>query len=147
MNHDGSIPYFADGMPLPVLDAHTRPFWNACREHRLLIQSCADCRTHRSPPKPLCGSCGSFDCDWTESAGLGRVFTYTIVHHTPHPVAQARVPYNIAVIQLDDCDGVLLISNVIDCPEAELRVGLPVQIVWEDRSDGQNLFRFRPRSA
>lgn len=140
-------PFFADGMPQPRFDLHTRPFWDACREHRLLIQRCSECGAHRSPPKALCADCGSFAYDWTESQGLGRVFTYAIAHHCPHPVASASLPYNIAVIELDDCDRALLISNVIDCREDLLRVGLPVQLVWEDRSDGQTLYRFRPRSA
>ena len=147
MSVDEPAAYFEDGMPLPKLDEHTRPFWEACIQHRLLVQCCAGCRTHRSPPKPLCGSCGSFDYEWTESAGRGSVFTYTIVHHTPHPVAAQRLPYNIAVIELDDCDRALLTSNVVACAEADLRVGLPVEVVWEDRSDGQSLYRFRRRST
>jgi uncharacterized OB-fold protein len=72
------------------------------------------------------------------------VFTYTIVHHSPHPVAQDRLPYNVAVIELEDCDRVLLTSNVVSCSDSALRVGLVVEVVWEDRSDGQSLYRFRP---
>jgi len=75
------------------------------------------------------------------------VFTYTIAHHTPHPVARASLPYNIAVIELEDSGQVLLISNVVGCPECDLRVGLPVRVVWEDRGDGQTLPRFRPDAA
>lgn len=137
--------YFADGMPLPGIEAYSRPFWEACNAHRLLVQRCADCGTHRSPQKPVCASCGCFDYGWSESQGLGRVFTYTIVHHTPHPSARERLPYNIAVIELEDCDRVLLLSNVVDCPDEALRVGLPVTLVWEERTDGQSLYRFRPR--
>jgi uncharacterized OB-fold protein len=72
------------------------------------------------------------------------VFTYTIAHHCPHPIAQDRLPYNVAVIELEDCDRVLLTSNVVDCPDDALRVDLPVEVVWEDRRDGQSLYRFRP---
>ncbi len=136
--------YFAQGMPQPRLDPDTRPFWEACRDHRLLVQRCADCGAHRSPPKPVCWRCGSFECAWSESSGRGRVFTYTIAHHCPHPIAQDRLPYNVAVIELEDCDRVLLTSNVVDCPDDALRVDLPVEVVWEDRRDGQSLYRFRP---
>lgn len=147
MTVDAPAPYFADGMPLPVADLHTKPFWDACREHRLVVQRCTGCGTHRSPAKAVCWSCGSFSYDWSESAGDARVFTYTIAHHTPHPVASVSLPYNIVVVELADCDHVLLISNVIDCPEDELRVDLPVELAWEDRSDGQTLYRFRPRKS
>jgi uncharacterized OB-fold protein len=74
------------------------------------------------------------------------VFSYTIAHHSPHPVAQDCLPYNIAVIELEDCDQVLLISNIVHCPDDALRVALPVEVVWEDRSDGHSLYRFRPTS-
>ena len=48
------------------------------------------------------------------------------------------------MIELDDCDGVLLVSNVVGCADGDLRVDLPVEILWEDRGDGQSLYRFRP---
>ena len=141
---DSGGAYFPDGMPLPRLDANSRRFWEACNEHRLLVQRCAACGAHRAPPRPLCGRCGSFETDWSESRGRGRVFSYTIAHHSPHPAARDRLPYNIAVIELDDCEGILLISNVVGCPDDALRVDLPVEVVWEDRRDGQSLYRFRP---
>lgn len=71
------------------------------------------------------------------------MFTYTFAHHCPHPVAKLRVPYNIVVVELEDCDNVLLTSNVIDCADEDLCVGLPVELVWEDRVDGRSLYRFR----
>lgn len=140
-------PYFPAGMPQPAMGPDSRPFWEACNDHRLLVQRCADCGSHRSPPKPLCGSCGSFECAWSESSGRGRVFTYTIVHHSPHPLSQDRLPYNIAVIELEDCDRVLLTSNVVNCPNDALYVDLPVEVVWEDRRDEQSLYRFQPATT
>lgn len=144
MQRDPDRTYFPEGMPLPRQGESTRPFWEACNEHRLLVQRCARCGVHRAPPKPICGRCGSLESAWSESRGCGRVFSYTIAHQSPHPVAAERVPYNIAVIELDDCDGALLLSNVIGCPNSALRVDLPVEVVWEDRRDGQSLYRFRP---
>ena len=144
MRVESEQPYFPDGMPQPTLYPDSRPFWEACGDHRLIVQRCADCGAHRSPPKPMCWSCGSFESAWSESTGRGCVFTFTIVHHSPHPVAQDRLPYNIAVIELEDCHQVLLTSNVVNCPDDALRVGLRVEVVWEDRGDGQSLYRFQP---
>lgn len=141
---DSDAAYFPDGMPLPRRNADSRAFWEGCNAHRLLVQRCTGCGAHRAPPRPLCPRCGAFESAWSESLGRGRIFSYTIAHHSPHPVARERLPYNIVVIELDDCDGVLLLSNVVDCPDEALRVDLPVEIVWEDRPDGQSLYRFRP---
>lgn len=144
---EGDDPYFPDGMPQPALEPVSLPFWEACNDHRLLVQRCTECGAHRSPPKPMCGHCGCFEWGWSESSGRGRVFTYTIVHHSPHPVSQECLPYNIAVIELEDCDRVLLTSNVVNCPDDALRVDLPVELVWEDRRDGQSLYRFQPSTG
>jgi uncharacterized OB-fold protein len=54
------------------------------------------------------------------------------------------MPYNVTIVQLDDCDGVLVISNVLTSSPEELRVGLRVVLAWEDRRDGQMMYRFRP---
>jgi len=137
-------PYFGEGMPVPEISADTQAFWDACNEQRLVVQRCAVCGLHRFPPRPVCSNCQSFRSEWTESSGDGRVFSYTISYHTPHPVAAREVPYNIAIIQLDDSDGVLVISNVVDCPPERLRVGLRVRLSWEQRGEGQTLYRFLP---
>ena len=144
MRRESDKAYFPQGMPLPRRDANSRRFWEACDEHRLLVQRCARCGVHRAPPKPVCGRCGSFEHDWSESCGRGRVFSYTIAHHSPHPVAAERLPYNIAVIELEDCGGALLLSNVVECLNSALRVDLPDEVIWEARRDGQSLYRFRP---
>ena len=137
-------PYFGGGMPVPELSDDTEPFWDACNRHRLLVQRCASCGTHRFPPRPMCWNCQSLRSEWTESSGDGSVFTYTVAYHTAHAVAHEEVPYNISIVQLDDCGGVLVISNVVACPPDQLCVGLRVRLSWEDRPDGQSLYRFRP---
>jgi uncharacterized protein len=139
-----SRPYFGDGMPMPEVSEDTKPFWDACSEQRFLVQRCANCGLHRFPPRPVCSNCQSFSSEWTESAGVGQVFTYTVAYNTPHPVAQQEMPYNVTIVQLDDCDGVLVISNVLTSSPEELRVGLRVVLAWEDRRDGQMMYRFRP---
>lgn len=140
-------PYFAEGIPTPALTWDSEAFWQACSQHRLLVQRCAACGVHRFPPRAVCWNCQSFASEWSESTGHGRVFTYTIAHHTPHPAAQESAPYNIAIVQLDDCDKVLVISNIVECPDEDLWVGLPVRLSWEDRGDGRSVYRFRPRSG
>ena len=36
--------------PLPVVDAETRPFCDACREGKLKFQRCTNCCHKRFPP-------------------------------------------------------------------------------------------------
>src|SRR5437762_14068773 len=97
------MPFFPEGMPLPAGDRDTQPFWDACKEHKLIIQRCSRCGAYRHVPMPVCWDCQSFDWEWEESKGLGEIYSYIIVHHPVHPATSAVVPYNATVVQLNDC--------------------------------------------
>jgi uncharacterized OB-fold protein len=135
--------YFPDGMPLPLPDAATAAFWEGCGARELRIQRCAACGAHRHPPAPICPRCRSFVSTWDVSRGAGHVFSYTVVHHPVHPATEERVPYNVAVVELDDCGGVLVTSNVVNTDD-EVFVGMPVQLVWEQVDESLWLYRFTP---
>ena len=49
----------------------------------------------------------------------------------------------IAVVALEDSGGVRMISNVVDADPADLEVGMPLELVWEDMSPDLALPRFR----
>lgn len=136
-------PLFGPEMPRPEITVDSAAFWEACAEHRLLIQRCLDCGLHRMNPAPVCFSCRSFRWDWEASQGQGSVFTYTVVHHPVHPAMQDSVPYIAVVVELSDCGGVRLTSNLVDSPGSEVAVGMAVEVVWEDVSPGYALYRFR----
>ncbi len=131
-------------MPLPVPDATTAPFWEGCPARELRIQRCATFGAHRHVPSPICRRCQSFDVVWDVSAGSGTVFSYIVVHHSVHPATDTLVPYNVSVIALDDCGGVLVTSNVVDCANDDLYVGMPVRLVWDQVDPSLSLYRFTP---
>ena len=58
------------------------------------------------------------------------------------PAMAAYIPYVPAVIELPDAGGVRLISNIVGAPLEAIRIGAPVEAVWEDREDGVSLVRF-----
>ena len=39
---------------------------------------------------------------WVPASGTGEVFTYTVFHHAYDPRFADRVPYTLAVVQLDE---------------------------------------------
>jgi uncharacterized OB-fold protein len=134
-------------MPVPEPDAVTAPFWEGCAARELRIQRCTSCGTHRHVPTPICSRCQSFDYTWDVSNGDGRVFSFIVVHHSVHPATNSSVPYNVAVIELDDCGGVLVTSNVIECENADVHVGMPVRITWEQVDSELSLYRFTPTAS
>jgi uncharacterized OB-fold protein len=131
---------------LPQIDATSEPFWTACGERRLLIQHCLACGTFQSFPRLLCRNCRGIAFDWHQSNGQGRVYTYTIAHHPAAPLLQDQVPYVVVVVKLDDCGGVLLISNLVGEDAAEVTVDSAVRLRW-DNDAGAWLPRFELVSA
>jgi uncharacterized OB-fold protein len=131
-------------MPLPEPESATADFWDGCAARELRIQRCVHCVTYQHPPAPICHNCQSFDLSWEVSEGAGRVFSYIVVHHSVHPATDELVPYNVAVVKLDDCGGMLVTSNVVDCANEDLYVGMPVRVVWERVAPSLSLYRFKP---
>jgi hypothetical protein len=135
-------PYFPTGMPEPEPNADTARFWEGVGERRFLVRHCRSCGLHHHTPKPVCPRCRGFDLDWAESAGRGSVFTYTVIHHAGLPLLADRVPYNAVVVQLDDCDGILVTGNLLEVEPGEIRIGMPVRIAWEQTAGGGWIYRF-----
>ena len=135
--------YFGDGMPLPAMERDTAEFWEGCKEHKLLIQRCGQCGAYRHNPTPVCSQCLSFKHSFVESTGAGEVWSFIIVPHAVHPAVRGSVPYNAAIVQLNDCGGVKLTSNVINCENEDLYIGMPVKVAWEDHDD-VTYYRFEP---
>ena len=134
---------FPSEMPRPQVEALTEPFWAAAREGPG-DPSAASLRTFRHLPHVMCASCQS-RARWVESAGRGTVFTYTIVTHSVHAATAAVVPYNVVVVKLDDCGGMLVTGNVVDCPPEDVHVGMAVEVVFERVDDEIAIPRFMRR--
>jgi hypothetical protein len=41
-------------------------------------------------------------------------------------------------------EGVKLLTNIIDCPPEQVRIGMPVEAVFEDVTGAVTLLKFRP---
>jgi len=128
--------------PLPELTAEMAPFWEAARRHELVAQRCRGCGAHRWPARDLCSRCLSREAEWVAVAGRGVLFSYAVMHQVYHPWFADQVPYAIAVVEL--AEGVRLVSNLVDCPLDRIRIGMPVEVVFEDVTAEVTLPKFRP---
>jgi len=132
----------SDAIPLPVSNLDNHDFWDGCRHHELRLQRCDACGTVRHHPRPACPQCASFDYGWVRASGRGTLYTFTIVHGPTLPAFQSRTPYNVAVVQLDE--GPFMVSTIVGCRAEELRIGMPVEVVFEDVDETLSLPRFKP---
>lgn len=128
---------------LPHEDAHSAPFWEACREQRLTIQRCASCGHLRFPPRPMCPACNSLEDDWIDAAGTGTIWSFVVVHPPVLPAYNDLAPYPVAVIALDDDSTLRMVGNVVTEPgapinsvdPADLAIGALVRVTFEDIRD------------
>ena len=130
----------AHSKQLPVITEENRPFWDGCRQGKLLLQYCEQCGRYEFYPRLFCMQCGGA-VSWREASGRGVIYSYTVIRQNKSPEFAPDVPYNVALIQLEE--GPRLLSSVIDLPFEELRVDRPVEVVFEAVSDVISLPRFR----
>jgi len=122
----------------------SEPFWEATKEHRLILQWCTECDRAIFFPRDNCPLCLSSALEWRPATGHGLVASVTVETSSPNPTIAGGAPYAVALIDLDE--GVRMMTNVVGCPPGDVTVGLPVQVTWVPLSDGRNLPQFEPRS-
>lgn len=135
----GSESAFA--IPRPVANFDNAGFWDGCRQHELRLQRCRACRAYRHQPRPMCPQCNSLEYEWMRASGRGTVYTFTIVHGPTLPAFQRNAPYNVVVVQLEE--GPFMVSNLVDCAAEHIRIGMAVEVVFEDVTETISLPKFR----
>lgn len=120
-------------LPVPPITPETAPYWNAARDGKLLLQRCGDCRAVRFYPRALCPACWSTQVEWIEASGRGRVHSFTIIRRPPAPSFAARVPYVVALIDLDE--GPRMMANIVGDGALDVGMDEPVTLTFEARGD------------
>lgn len=128
------------GLPVPTIDADGARYWEGARAGKLLLQRCGGCGVVRFYPRHLCPACWSPDHAWIEASGRGRVHSFTIIHRPPSPEFADRVPYVVALIDLDE--GPRMMTNVIGDAALSVAIDDPVAVTFEERAGGFMLPQF-----
>ena len=114
--------------PVPRPTAITQPFWDACRDRRLIVQRCDRCATHVFIPQAFCSACRSTELSWVESTGLGAVVSFTEVWRPQTTAFDA--PYTVAVVRLDE--GHEMMTNLVGEGRADVAIGDRVRVAFVD---------------
>lgn len=131
-------------LPLPQPQPESDFYWEKTKAHELWLKRCDDCQRAFFYPRAICPTCFSRNTRWLQSSGKGTLYAFAIVHRPPSPAWQEKVPYVTALVELED--GVRLATNLVDVePDpAKIKIGMPVQVVFEDVTDKITLPKFRP---
>lgn len=111
--------------PVPHASSHlSAPFWESCAYGELRYQRCEACGLANFPPTEQCRQCLSARVRWERSAGLGEIYSWTVVHR---PVtAEFAPPYAPAIVTLDE--GYQMLTNVVGVAPEQLEIGMRVRV-------------------
>lgn len=127
--------------PVPKMRGFAAEFYAYCKQHELRFQRCTDCRTWRHVPRDMCAKCGSFAWEWAKSSGRGTLFSWTTAMQPMLPQFADLVPYSPVVVELEE--GVRMLSWLTDVEDGDLRLDLPVEVVFDDVTPEVTLPKFR----
>jgi uncharacterized protein len=129
--------------PLPKPDPVSQFFWDGCAEHKLLIQRCTQCGRYNHPPRLVCPACLSTNLVPTEMSGAGVVDTFTIPLQPYDPYYAGQVPYTLAVVELVEQKHLKMVTNIVEIDPDDVRIGMPVEVVFKEVAPGVTLPLFR----
>lgn len=127
----------------PPASEHAKPFWDATRDRRLLLQYCREDEKPVHYPREVCPRCLGTELEWRRASGRGTVYAFT-VNHVPGTASGHSPPYVVALVDLEE--GVRLMTNIVGCAPSDVRVGMGVAVTWEPLADGRALPLFSPRA-
>ncbi len=112
------------GVILPTVEN----FYKFCAERKLMGVKCRKCSAVMWPPRGICPNCFSYNVDWVEFKGTGKLLTYTIIHFPPIQFL-ALAPYAVGILKLDE--GPQLPGMIKNVKLEELRIGMELRVDFE----------------
>lgn len=121
--------------PYALAYPETESFWDAAENDNFLLKTCGDCGKAHWYPRIICPLCGSDNTSWKSASGRGTVYSYSEMQRT-------ETPYVLAYVQLEE--GPIMMTNLIDYDPATLKIGTPVQVLFQRTPDGRKMPVFKP---
>ena len=118
---------------LPRVTAQNRHFWTGGAEGELRFLRCGDCGHYLHPPSPRCPECLGKNVAPEAVSGRATVLTYTLNHQPWVPAPDH--PYAIAIVEIEEQQGLRLMTNIVGCDADAVHVGMPVRVVFEQHED------------
>lgn len=121
---------------LPALSDLNREFWTAGARGELRFLRCNACGYYNHPPTKLCPLCHSKDLAPATVSGNASLHTFTLNHQPWMPGPE--LPYVIAIVDIPEQEGLRLTTNIVNCPHDELVIGMPLRVIFEHHTDGDD---------
>ena len=116
---------------LPSLDEPSAFFWTSGADGKLRFLRCADCSYLIHPPAPICPQLPGTRAAPAEVSGRGTVHSFTVNHQPWDGVGDV---YVIGLVEIDEQPDVRLTTNIVDVEPDDVRIGMRVEVVFEDHA-------------
>jgi uncharacterized OB-fold protein len=133
--------------PLPTpMTPEAKPYWDALKDEKLMLPRCDDCGSFHFYPRIACPHCHSRNIGWEQASGKGVLYSFEIAYRSLNPAFKIEPPYVLAMIELEE--GPRIMSNLIniEADPAVVKIGAPVEVVFEKQNDDVTIALFQPAS-
>ncbi|HVA69508.1 MAG TPA: zinc ribbon domain-containing protein [Candidatus Binataceae bacterium] len=134
----------AASKPVPAPDELSKPFWEAARERRLVIQRCAACGYYNHPPRPICESCSSERLEFHPVSGRATIHTFIVMRQPNNAGFETDIPYVNIVVELDEQPMLFVAGNLPFSELDRIHIGGRAEVWFEDRGADLVVPQFRP---
>jgi uncharacterized OB-fold protein len=118
----------------------TRPFWQATKERRFLLQYDPKVDRYQFYPRSI-SLYSTSPLEWREAKGAGKLVAHTLCH-TAAPGFSALTPYILAIVQL--VEGPRVFARVTGAKYEDLKIGQKMKIAWGDELGDGREYLFAP---
>ena len=120
-----------DHRPSPMPDEVTRFFWEAAATGRLVLQRCEACHRYQYPPEIVCTYCQHSGFEHVELSGGATLYTYCLVERPFHAGFVDRVPYVLALVELNEQPELRMLTNLLTAEVGRLSLGMELEVCFE----------------
>lgn len=131
----------APAKPRPFPRGEEKAWFEAAAEGWLALGSCRSCGAWFLP-RTVCPKCWSQDVEIARSSGRGEVYSFTVLHRAGRPGFEDDVPYVVALIETEE--HVRVLTNLVGVDPGVVRIGMQVEVTFEDRGEGLTVPQFTP---
>ncbi len=122
-------------IPAPIVTVESEPFWNAARQGRFVVPTCAACGKTHWYPRAVCPFCGAKNIEWRAASGRATIYSFSVMR-------RVKEPYAIAYVTL--AEGPTMLTNMVDCDFDALHIGQAVRVAFGETENGPPVPLFRP---
>jgi hypothetical protein len=116
-------------MSTPIQPLHTpdtEQFWAATARGELALCWCGACKRYLHPPLEVCRYCGGAT-GFRPVSGRGVLHSYIVVHRAVVPGYQDKAGHLIGLVELEEQDGLRLVTQLLDVDANQVEIGMPMQ--------------------